>query len=524
MTLEDIVKNFNTTPFLFVGSGLSRRYLDLPNWNGLLRHFANRIHNDEFIYERYLNKRKSSNRSDGETLPLVASDIQEDFDEYWFLDASFRSTNTEVLDQVHKGISPFKAEVAEYIRTSGKLQEKYIEEISLLSEISEKSISGIITTNYDTFLEDHLVGYKKYIGQNELIFSAIQGVAEIYKIHGSVEKPESLVINADDYATFDQRSKYLAAKLMTIFMEYPIVFMGYSLSDANIKKIIQNIAECLTDKQLNNLKDRFIFIDYVEKLDGYEISDTMISLQNNSVLQMKRIQLSDYSLLYHALRGKKASVPVRILRRFKEDLYEFTITNEPTSELRVAYIDDDRISDDDLVLAIGKKSAFSIKGLKGISVDEWYRNLMLSDLPYTSDELLDNAFPKLYRSVDSRIPYFKFLKHSTKVRPDLEKLKMSQTFDRLIPNSYVEHRNILYAYNSPSQIWNSEKDNIEKATRLLAHLNEEKMDLVELESILFEIFDTHPNIFIEEYPDIVKNAKSNIRRLIRIYDYLKWGK
>ena len=50
------------------------------------------------------------------------------------------------------------------------------------------------------------------------------------------------------------------------------------------------------------------------------------------------------------------------------------------------------------------------------------------------------------------------------------------------------------------------------------------MDLVELESILFEIFDTHPNIFIEEYPDIVKNAKSNIRRLIRIYDYLKWGK
>lgn len=524
MTLEDIVNNFNTTPFLFVGSGLSRRYLDLPNWNGLLKHFAQRMRDDEFIYASYLNNHRTSNKSDGEILPLVASDIQKDFDEFWFYKPSFRSTNAEVLKQVHNGVSPFKAEVAEYIRTSGTLQEKYTEEIALLSEISGKSISGVITTNYDSFLEDHLEGYKKYVGQNELIFSAIQGIAEIYKIHGSVETPESLVINADDYAAFEQRSKYLAAKLMTIFMEYPIIFMGYSLSDINIQKIIQNIAECLTNKQLDILKDRFIFIDYVEDMDSYEISETMLSLQNNAVLQMKRIQLSDYSLLYNALREKKASVPVRILRRFKEDLYEFTITNEPTSELRVAYIDDNRVSDDDLVLAIGSKLAFSVKGLKGISVDEWYRNLLLNDLPYSPDELLDNAFPKLYKAGDSRIPYFKFLKHSTKIRPELERLKNAQTFDQLIPNSYREHRKILYSYNSPSQIWNAEKDNIEKATRLLAHLNEEKMDLIELESILFELIDSHPNIFIEEYPDIGKNAIVNIRRLIRIYDYLKWGK
>lgn len=524
MTLEDIVKNFNTTPFLFVGSGLSRRYLDLPNWNGLLRHFANRIHNDEFIYERYLNKRKSSNRSDGETLPLVASDIQEDFDEYWFLDASFRSTNTEVLDQVHKGISPFKAEVAEYIRTSGKLQEKYIEEIALLSEISEKSISGIITTNYDTFLEDHLEGYKKYVGQNELIFSAIQGVAEIYKIHGSVEKPESLVINADDYATFNQRSKYLAAKLMTIFMEFPIIFMGYSLSDTNIKKIIQNIAECLTNKQLDILKDRFIFIDYVENMNGYEISDAMFPLQNNSVLQMKRIQLGDYSLLYHALRGKKASVPVRILRRFKEDLYEFTITNEPTNELRVAYIDDDRVSDDDLVLAIGSKSQYSLKGLEGISGDEWYRNYLLNELPYSADEMLDIALPNLPKKGFYKVPYFKFLKNAIKSHPDLEEKRALQSFDNFIPQSMRSRRHILRNYNSVSQIWNKEKHKLERATRLIAYLTEEQINIDELETVLFEIFELYPQIFLQEYDDINDNAKSNIRRLIRIYDYLKWGK
>ena len=53
----------------------------------------------------------------------------------------------------------------------------------------------MITTNYDTFFESIFDGYKTFVGQDELIFSQLQGIAEIYKIHGSVDKADTIVIN-----------------------------------------------------------------------------------------------------------------------------------------------------------------------------------------------------------------------------------------------------------------------------------------------------------------------------------------
>lgn len=264
------------------------------------------------------------------------------------------------------------------------------------AQIAEKSITGIITTNYDSFLEEHFDGFIRYVGQNQLIFSAIQGVAEIYKIHGSVDVPQSIVINEEDYIKFDNKSAYLAAKLMTIFMEYPIIFMGYSISDTNILRIIKAIVNCLDDDQLKMLKDWFVFVEYKKGMVGAQVSSYTIMVEDRP-LTMKKIQLEDYMLLYSALQGKKAKLPVRLLRRFKQELYNYTITNVPTSNLRVAEIDDVRVADEELVMAIGRGSDLGLKGLRGIDSNEWYRNIILGDLDFSADELLMYAFPKLLK-------------------------------------------------------------------------------------------------------------------------------
>ena len=518
MTIEEIIGKFNTTPFLFVGSGMTRRYLDLPDWKGLLKHFADIIHDDEFAYSSYENQAKGMECKAG-VMPKVAELIQRDYDQKWFHDASIRTVEKDELELIHNGLSPFKAEVANYIKQKMVLNEDYAKEISKLEEISEKSIAGVITTNYDTFLEEHFNGFTKYVGHAQLIFSAIQGVAEIYKIHGSVESPDSIVINENDYVCFQEKSAYLAAKLMTIFIEYPIIFMGYSISDSNIQSIIKSIVNCLDEEQVKKLEDRFVFIEYKPGMIGADATPYTIMIDDKP-LTMKRITLSDYMVLYNALEGKKAKLPVRILRRFKQELYEYTITNAPTGNIRVASIDDERVADEELVLSIGKASEFGLKGLSGLESNEWYRDIVLGDLEFSADELLEHAFLKLLKQNSGKLPAYKYLSAATKDFTEYREMMKAQDFDSLISTTIKNNRKVLGSYTSVKQIWEKEKGNLEKATRLIAHLPENQIILSELEDILLEIFENDVNVLQNEKTA----ARTNIKRLIRIYDYLKWKK
>ncbi len=519
MKIEDVINRFNTTPILFVGSGISKRYLNLPDWKGLLEHFAKVIVNDPFAYSAYENKAKVLECKAG-IMPKTAELIQHDFDVKWFADPSIRTVDGEVLDQIKdSGLSPFKAEIAAYIKRSTSVIPTYQDEVNMLARISEKSISGVITTNYDSLLEETLIGFTKYVGQTELIFSAIQGIAEIYKIHGSVESPNSIIINESDYLLFDNKSAYLAAKLMTIFMEYPIIFMGYSISDTNVQSIIKAIVNCLDEKQIKMLEDRFVFVEFKKDMVGVEVSPFTIMVDNKP-LGMRKVVLSDFMLLYRAMDSKKSKLPVKILRRFKQELYDYTITNVPTANLRVAALDDSRVDDEELVLAIGKVSDLGLKGLSGIDANEWYRNIVIEDLEFSADELLEYAFPKVLRQNSGKLPVNKYITSATKEFPECKEFADKWTFDNIISPTIQKSRNCLGSYSSVKQIWDQEKVSVERATRLISHLAETQIDVNELECVLKEIFEEDINLL----QNSSSSVRTNVRRLIMVYDYLKWGK
>lgn len=267
------------------------------------------------------------------------------------------------------------------------------------------------------------------------------------------------------------------------------------------------------------LEDRFVFVDYNPDSVGVEISPFTIMIDGKP-LMMKKIVLSDFMLLYNALGKKKTKLPVKILRRFKEELYNYTVTNTPTANLRVAALDDTRVDDEELVLAIGKVSDLGLKGLKGIDGNEWYRDVVLDDLEFSADEMLEYAFPKVSRQNSGRLPVNKYLAEATEDFPECKEFAVALNFDKIISSSIKKNRKSLGEYISVKQIWKQEKHSLERATRLIAHLTEEQFNVNELEDVLREIFSEDVNALQNDRNGI----STNIRRLILIYDYLKWGK
>lgn len=517
MDLNSLVASFATTPFLFVGSGFSRRYYNLPDWAGLLKTFAMRLRNDEFAYNGYLSKARTTGVNDQMLLPRVAELIQADFDERWFADPSFRSLDEKYMHFVHDEQSPFKVEIAQYIDHQSQLVPERQGELTLLKEISAKSLAGIITTNYDCLLENETDEYRAFVGQEELVFSAIQGWAEIYKIHGSITNPESIIITESDYTYFQEYCPYLASKLMTIFMEYPIIFMGYSLNDANVRMILRSIVKCLNDENLKMLQNRFIYVEWAKDQDEVEISDASITIEDKTI-RMTSVKTDNFQAIFEALSKKRAKLPAKLIRLFKQEFYHYAYTSQPNATIRVAGIDDERIGDEELVLAIGKPSQFNLRGLRGLTAGEWYRHIVMHDLEFSADDILEYAYPTLIAS-NNVLPLNMLLSEATKDYPDCQ-AKVIRRFDDTLNRTIRKNRkNRLIPHRSVNGIISDYPNNRRKVMVNIAYLYEHEIDCTELEQFLRACF-ADPNF----YATLASGERSDVNRLIKIYDWMKYKK
>ena len=52
---------------------------------------------------------------------------------------------------------------------------------------------------------------------------------------------EQIVITAEDYERFDKKYELIRAQLLSLFIHHPIIFMGYTITDENIRAILQTI-------------------------------------------------------------------------------------------------------------------------------------------------------------------------------------------------------------------------------------------------------------------------------------------
>lgn len=226
--LKPLLNKADSMPFLFLGSGFSQRYLNTPTWMDLLEYVADLTFNNKTGFQKI--KRKAEKQYNIETdynkyMTFLCDQISDELDEVWFDDDRFKENREKYWHLIkEKSTPPIKIEIADYLKTFTKFLPGLDHELESLKEITPSSIAGIITTNYDT-LQENLFEYEVYASQEELLFHTKYDLGEIYKIHGSISDPNSILINTSDYDLIAKKHKYIAAKLLTIFVEHPIFLL-----------------------------------------------------------------------------------------------------------------------------------------------------------------------------------------------------------------------------------------------------------------------------------------------------------
>lgn len=395
--LSSIFSQRSSGPFLFLGSGFSRRYIGLEDWDGLLSRYC-------LMGKPYNFYKSSSNNK----TPVSAQIIADEFHDFWWEGADYAPSRERYSSLISDRTSPLRLEICDYIKNKN-LQEIPSDISEEIEALKECDVDGVITTNWDVFAESLFPGHKVYVGQKELLFSNTMNVGEIYKIHGCCNFPESLVLTQSDYEDYNNRNAYLASKLITIFVEHPIIFIGYSISDPNIREILKSISLCIGAENIDKLRDNLIFIDRNEPPGGPVIEVSYLQFESVQI-PIKVVKTKNFTPIYDAISQFERKLPARVLRFCKERVYEIVKGQNPDRKIAVVDYDEIEHKDDiEVVFGLGVIGKLGETGYKGISVEDLFEDLIMKNKGFDPDMLIKSTISLLPRRTRF-VPIFKYLR------------------------------------------------------------------------------------------------------------------
>lgn len=514
--LTEILRTRTSGAFLFIGSGFSRRYLGLEDWEGLLSRFCNGLMPFEFY--------KGTANGD---FPSAAKLLAIEFNNHWWKAEQYQESVAENKSKIKNVTSALRIEICKHLTSLDLVTAKstgYLEEIELLSSLN---VDGIITTNWDLFLEHLFPDYKTYIGQNELLFSNAQEIGELYKIHGCASEPSSLILTSDDYTEFNERNPYLAAKLITVFVEHPVIFLGYSLSDRNITSLLRAISLCIGHEQIDQLRKNLIFVQRLKPGDTSGISDTYLTIDGVQI-PIVLIKTNDFSEVYRALSSTRRKIPARVLRYCKEQLYELVKSLEPEKKLSVVDLDEiDNKEDVEFLVGVGVAAAAAAAaaaeklgtvGYEALEVRDLIEDTLHNNRQFDANKILEFVVPRIGR-YSPYVPVFKYLSEiGIKTLDDykasglnLDKWVLLDTKKfkvKIYANAYNKRRN-----ETMQELINGSTP--ENAATLIPFLEPQNIDT----NLLRDFILQHQ----EKADSKTSNYATYFRKLAALYDRLVWG-
>lgn len=323
--ITETVKSMGCQPILFIGSGLPRRYMNSPSWDELLAHLAAQC--------SAIDKGLGYYRQSLKTPMKIGEEFARLYQE-WAWGAGRNEFPATMFGDNVDSQAYLKFKVASHLSglTPATLAElgsdEHKAEIEALCKIKPHAI---ITTNYDQMIELVFPDHEPIVGQHILRGQQLS-VGEVYKIHGSIEDHDSIVITQTDYDEFAKKKKFLSAKLLTFFNEHPLLFIGYSASDPNIKSILSDIDEALPIK--GGIIPNVYILEWNPDIgpESNPAREKVIATDEDRSIRVKLIEASDFGWVFDAFAANPVlnDVNPRVLRALIARSYNLVRHDIPT--------------------------------------------------------------------------------------------------------------------------------------------------------------------------------------------------
>ena len=340
--------------------------MNMPSWEELLLSVSDIIGLSRLQFNSEKNRLSNLTGSDG-IYPDLASFLEETLinkiQNGELTRANFSELNDAEWKMMEEG-DQFRTLVCHFLNNcKPTTDEKMLAEINALKKLSEK-IPAVITTNYDCFLETHIfTKHRALVFPSEYYLSDSEGYGDILKIHGTITNPESIVITKKDYDRLNSCSQLVMARVLSLMCHHPIVFIGYSISDLEIKSMIDNIIQSLGPYDLKRFKGNMIHItaDATASKPIWKLKKH--TGPNNKTFEITELIVPNLKIVFEYLdKIQPVASPQEILR-YKSMISDIVLSSNPSNRhVRIINVNEsDKIPTNEWAVIFG--SANSIQSM-----------------------------------------------------------------------------------------------------------------------------------------------------------------
>jgi hypothetical protein len=357
MNIQEFISKYRNHPVLFLGTGISLRYLNNSyTWDGLLKIISYELKGNNEFYLNIKSKCESDESEGRYDFDKIASLLEKEFNSSLENDRNgkFEKVNDSFFAQMEKGVNLSRLNIyISMMLSSLDIKNSMKDEIAEFKKI-RKNIGSIITTNYDCFIE-RIFDFQPLIG-NDILLSNPYG--SVYKIHGCVTQPDKIIITEKNYKKFKEKYELIRAQLLSIFIHNPIIFMGYGIGDKNIKSLLKTIFTYVesNSEDAKKIRENFLLVEYEKNSISHEICEHDIDMEGFSTIRINKIKTDDFVEIYKSLSNLTLPISAMDVRKvqsiYKEICSGGNIKVKITESL-------DSLKNSDKIIAIGSIKTIS---------------------------------------------------------------------------------------------------------------------------------------------------------------------